>query len=340
MTLRFLLTFAVVMLVFALPSVWVFSPPLALPGSFGPESCRPVALWDNVAAKPIRGAEDMALAPGGNDIIFTAYDRRANPPEPGGLYLVSLSELEDADAIEPRALYRAQPGADMFRPHGFAVSDDGSRLALVNRPAKAEAEILIGNLDNQGWAPDTRLTGEKLCRANDLSFVSGTDDALFVSLDRQACSTAISDLMPGARTGRVAAFEGGELRIVRESLAFPNGLVGAFVAETRGMRLSQPGEQPIGLPGGPDNLTLDESGRIIAALHPKLISLWAYRAGWQEAAPSRVVRVDPDARSVEILFDDPRGALIAGATVALQMDNLLVLGSALDEGLLVCREGG
>jgi hypothetical protein len=74
-------------------------------------------------------------------------------------------------------------------------------------------------------------------------------------------------------------------------------------------------------------------------VHP---SIWRYAAALKLGlgkAPSRVVRIDPASAEVEVVFDDPRGDVFAGATVAVERDDVLILGSATDEGLLVCNGG-
>lgn len=335
---RRLLAFSLVALVLALPAIWVLTSPVSLFARFGHDECQRVVLRDAVSGQAIVGAEDMALSASGNLLLFTAYDRRADDLAPGGLYVLDLEALSTGEELLPRLLYAGAPEALPFRPHGLAISLAGNRLAVVNRPGPATAEVLIGELGPEDWLPDRRITGERLCRANDLTFTGAPGDALAITLDRSECTAALADLMPGARTGSVVLFDGGALGILREGLAFPNGIAGPYVAETRSMRVTRPGSQPLRLPGGPDNLTMDERGWIVAAVHPKLVLLALYRAGWRGAAPSRAVRVDPDDGEVQVLFDDPTGALFSAATVALQTDDLLILGSAFDEGLLVCRE--
>ena len=92
------------------------------------------------------------------------------------------------------------------------------------------------------------------------------------------------------------------------------------------------------VPGGPDNLNWDGLGGLIVALHPSLFRVGAYLYGYNDTAPSRIVRVDLD-RNLEVLFDDPAGALFSGASVAVLSGGVLVAGSVRDAGLLVCRKG-
>ena len=104
--------------------------------------------------------------------------------------------------------------------------------------------------------------------------------------------------------------------------------------------LEGPGElkegRRIALPGGPDNLTMS-GDKIVAAVHPSTMRLAAALKLGIGKAPSRVVKVDPANGFVDLLFDDPSGKTFAGATVAVERDGALILGSATDEGLLVCN---
>ncbi|MEM1297741.1 MAG: hypothetical protein AAGH68_00580 [Pseudomonadota bacterium] len=329
---------AVISLALALAGIWVFAPPTELPAEFSEADCRRVSLADDVTGNLIIGAEDIALTPSENELLFTAHDRRAPDNPSGGLYAVSTFALEAGEsALTATRIYAGEDTDRAFRPHGFALSRDGSRLALVNRPTSGSAEVLIGPVENLSWAPEERLAGERLCRANDLSFTADAAE-LYITLDRADCAPSAQDLIPGAASGRLARFDGTALTEPVLGLSFPNGLAGGYVAETRAMQISQPGGGAIRLPGGPDNLSVDQDGWIVAAVHPKLLQLWLYRSGWRQTAPSRIVRVDPEDGEIRVLFDDTAGRLFSGATSAIYGNGLLVAGSAYDEGLLVCQE--
>jgi hypothetical protein len=107
------------------------------------------------------------------------------------------------------------------------------------------------------------------------------------------------------------------------------------VAETRSNRLLRPDGSAVDLPGAPDNLTASTEGLVIA-LHPSLLRLWPYLAGWSEHAPTRIALVR-DGGAVELLYDDPAGARFSAATTAVLADGRLIAGSVRDAGLLVCR---
>lgn len=194
---------------------------------------------------------------------------------------------------------------------------------------------------------------------------------------------AISAPAPATKVASNQAEKGFLLVIAPESLHFANGIValpgtdladgrgGVLVAETRGARVRTIGLPPLRplagdrtddrappsrpnssfrVPGGPDNLTRNSRGRVIAALHPNLLRYGAYRYDWPPGrlgailglrrAASRVVRIDPDSGRVETLLDIPPDAkepAFHGASVALALGDHLILGGAREDGLMVCR---
>ena len=94
----------------------------------------------------------------------------------------------------------------------------------------------------------------------------------------------------------------------------------------------------IAVPGGPDNLSATKDGKIIAAAHPSLWRLGLNRKMGVGKAPSRIIKADIQSGDVEVLFNDPSGQTFSAATVAVETENGLVVGSVTDEGLLICRE--
>jgi sugar lactone lactonase YvrE len=301
-------------------------------------------LTDTATDRAIIGIEDMELLPDGDTLILSALDRltlewRPDEALEGGLYEVSLARLAGG---QPWATPIIQPGTvrgGLF-PQGIAISDDGERLAFVNRSRDGTVSIIAGALARGTFSPRATRTEPLFCRANDLIFAGGGSLAMRVTLDRESCGVSWADLKPSSTTGRVISVDLGGVsapKIEETGLAFANGIAGLYVAETRGSRLRHRLDRPVDLPGGPDNLTWDPFGGLIAALHPSLYRLAAYRYGYQDTAPSRIVRVDLD-RAVEVLFDDTGGKVFSGASVGVLAGGTLAAGSMRDAGLLVCRK--
>ena len=291
----------------------------------------------------------MALLPDGNTLILSAMDRLAREWRPettpeGGLFKVSLKRLAAGEAWAAPIVWPGAVAGGLF-PHGLAVSTDGERLAFINRGINRAGDgtvsIVGGTLTRGAFSLRTTRFDPLFCRANDLEFSGGGAMALRVTLDRGDCGLSWADLKPGSTSGRVVSVNLGGLappKIEQTGLAFANGIAGLYVAETRGWRLHHRLDRPVELPGGPDNLTWDGLGGLIAALHPSLFRLAAYRYGYHDTAPSRIVRVDLG-RNIEVLFDDPAGEVFSGTSVAVLAGGVLVAGSIRDAGLLVCKAG-
>ena len=340
------MTTLVVLVAVLLPLFWLFRPPAQLPARFSAEDCARVALTDTTSGRPVVGVEDMALMPDGDTLILSALDRlarqwRLTEAPDGGLYATSLTRLAAGEEwAAPIAGAAGFP--DGLAPHGIAVSDDGRHLALVNRTRDGETRIVSGSLSGRSFTPRHRRGGPAFCRANDLDFTGDGPTRLSVTLDRADCGISWADLRPGATTGRVISVDlaSADPPVTEMSdLSFANGIAGLWVAETRASRLHHQLDRPVTLPGGPDNLTWDDTGGLVTAVHPSMMQIAAYLFGYSDSAPTRILRIAPD-RSVEVLFDDPGGDTLSGATVGILWNGILVAGSAVDAGVMVCRKGG
>lgn len=329
----------------------------ASPPTYAAESCSRVALVDAASGERIRGAEDLAVDSGGDRLIVSAHDRRAvaravwaqaaQAPQ-GGVYAVAFDVLR-AGAGEAAAspLIAAGAVAGGLRPHGVVYIPQTDEIAFVNRGyqkingrLRLQSNIVRASAREDG---SVHADAPSHCAANDLI---ADDVGLLVSFDHGACDwrRSVEDVFRLRRSG-VADAKGAALF---DSAAYANGLArlddGALaIGATREnalLILAGPGDmnetRRIALPGGPDNLTTSGE-KIIAAVHPSTMRLAAALRLGLGKAPSRVVKVDPASGAMELLFDDPTGRVFSGATVAVEREGALILGSATDEGLLVCR---
>lgn len=334
---RLMLAAGGMILAIILFTLWLLTPINPVPAKYAASECRRLAVRDIDTGQAIRGIEDLALMPDGDSLILSAHDRKDAGRPNGGLYRLSLWGIGSAEAYSVRNLIGDQYADTAFRPHGIAVSGAGDRLAVINRTAPGQAVVELGDLVGETWSASKRLTGTSLCRANDLNFVPAEVETLEITLDRANCGTAVADLLPGSTTGRTAIWDGGRLRVTREGLSFPNGIYGPFVAETRKNRILRPAGEPVRLPGGPDNLNREGGRTYIVAMHPSLRRLWLYLNGLWPTSASRIARVDMLTSEVDLLFDDPTGALFSAATSAIFAKDMLIAGSVADDGLLICQ---
>ena len=198
---------------------------------------------------------------------------------------------------------------------------DGRRPRWVMDPS-------VEVFDVRGLALHHRLTveGPSVCQANGI--VGVASDRFYVSNDAKACSATGKWLELAAGLDRSyvvrvvlgAAGTAPEVVPVVRRVRFANGLAAddehLYVAATRAGailafrrdRLRDHRDQGatdtpdavFRLGTGPDNLTGDGAGGLLAASHPSLFRLALYRHRWWPGAtaPSHVVRVDPRDGSV------------------------------------------
>ncbi len=318
----------------------------AEPDTLAPEhpldACERRLVVDPRLGRAISGAEDLALSTDGATLYVSAYDRLAleaaaktggDAPE-GGVFAVALDALLAGDVIgQPVLPLDALPGG--LRPHGVDV--DGERLLAVVRPI-GDGAVMGGLVEMSLSGGQARRIDGPWCAANDVAF---TPEGAAVTLDRETCpGRGLLETVFGLPTGRVLGLDAEE---IASGLAFANGVAALpggrlAVAETRARRVRLlPGGEAFALPGAPDNLTVDAQGGLVIAVQPDLIAFARYRYGRAEAAPSRIVALDPDGGAVSMLFDDPDGAVFSGATVGVAAGGALIVGSVRERGLLVCR---
>ena len=309
--------------------LWLITPEAPLQARFAPGDCRQVALSDPRTGRAVIGVEDMALAPDGT-LILSAHDRLDPAWPDGGVYGLRLRGPAAGAAL--RRL--DAPRSGVFRPHGIALDPEMRRLAVINRVGVGAARVEIGWLGPNGWDPDQLVEDRRLCRANDLTF---RGRVVVATLDRADCGVSLRDLSPWAATGALARLGPAGLTFETTGLRFPNGIDGQAVAESRAGAIRLGPGAGLMVPGAPDNLTRDHEGALIAALHPSLLRLFLMRQGVLRRAGSRIVRIE--GQVIEMLFDDPRGQVISGATVGMLADGRLLIGSATAPGLVVCEKG-
>ena len=329
---------------------------------FSTAMCRPITLRDNDTNALIVGAEDIAIDHKNGDLFISAYDRRAveksasrksssKIPE-GGLYKVNFETLSTMpNELSLKSLIRREDVEGGLRPHGITLDQQSNEVVFINRAFKKigknwKQSSHIRRVGAKGAIIITQST-KTHCAANDLVTNKST---VLVSFDHANCnwSGRMEDIFNLPRSGIVGE---NTSRPFFQTARHANGLIALgetkmVLAATRDkalhfLRPNHDGSlEPTGtvkVPGGPDNLTLGQDGKIIAAVHPSLFKMGLHRKlGWGRAG-SRIVSVDPDTRHVTLLYDDPSGKQFQAATVGARHDNILVLGSVTDKGLLVCK---
>lgn len=330
---------------------------------YASDQCRRVALIDEASASPIRGAEDIVLDTAGARVFISAYDRRATEKAArrkaamdvqGGVYAVDLEALFNpkTDEISVRSLAAPESFAGGLRPHGIAYDATNKELVFINRTYEREGRKwqMTPRLQRIG-ANGEMFVGEPgpaHCAAND---VVADASGVFTTFDHSGCgwTAGIEDVLALKRSGIVSDGDEGAPPVFK-GVAFANGLARTVsgdlvMAATRERALVIVGKTSNGVterarikvPGGPDNLSIGHDGDIIAAVHPAMLRLALNRKFGIGRAPSRLVSVDADTGRVDILFDDPKGAMFSAATVGVETPAGLIAGSVTDTGLMICE---
>ena len=322
------------------------------------DECRKVLLFDAATRLSIVGAEDIAFDAAGDRLIVSAYDRRrveaaaktrAEPPT-GGLYAVPRASLRRGPSATATPLARPDAVPGGLRPHGVDFNSLTGEIAFVNRGYVSKGTgsrraPAVMSLDRGGRMHSLLSADITHCAANDV--LAGAE--IIVSFDHGKCGGRgfLEDVFG---LGRAGLMLNGDVAL--DGVRFANGLArlpdgGIALAETRarairlvdvnGAQIIQ--RRTLRTPGGPDNLSIAQNGDVVAAVHPSPLRIGLHRKLGIGAAPSRIVRIDPESGAVTTLFDDRAPALFAAATAAVEIDDALYAGSVLDEGLLVCQRG-
>lgn len=325
--------------------------------AFATSDCTRVSLVDAQSQTPVFGAEDLAIDAQGGRLFVSAYDRRAaeraaRSPEraipEGGLYSVALAAIASGDPrIEATSLVAQGETPGGLRPHGISFDAASGALDVINRTYEKTP---------RGWRMTPRLltlfaaeAGDAQpaapalrCAANDIARLDG---APVYSFDHKSCGAAavLENIAGGGGVG-VSTLSGAQLfagaRFANGLAALESGAIALAATREKALYiLSDAAPRRIAIPAAPDNLSLAPDGAIIAATHPSLVRLALQRRMGIGRAGAQVYAVRPENGAARLLFEDRRGRTFSAASAAVMADGMLILGSPMEPGLLICRSG-
>lgn len=332
--------------------------------------CRAARLVDGGRGLIVTGAEDLVVDPASGVVLVSAYNRQAGPDAPGraeaaGLYALDAGAMTTEGTLAVRPLALAFKAERPLFPHGISLwsGADGGLLYAVNRiyesgeGAIQPVAIEVFDWDGSDLSYRDTLADPLLCRANDL--IALESDSVLITADRGACDGfgILVENMFGLAGGHVLHWDGRSLRRVAEGLGFANGIAvrgdRTYVAATRDAAihvfetaaligpqiggLAKPIAR-IDLPAGPDNLSWDQDGHLLAAAHPDLFGLFLYRERWfgTDSAPSRVLRIDTNAGQPIAQPYRSDGPPLSAATSAVEVDGRLIIAGGHTDTILIC----
>ncbi|MEM6413448.1 MAG: hypothetical protein AAF720_02190 [Pseudomonadota bacterium] len=337
---------------------------------FDISECRRIDLVNGQTGESIVGAEDFAIDTLRDRLIISAYDRRrvenaagkgAQSIPQGGVFSVSFSDLITTGqrrlAVEP--LIQPSSISGGLRPHGISYQAATDEIIFINRAyerrsSKKSSWQRVTRLEKVGGDGAIFMGDEKPihCAAND---VFSDDGQIWLSHDHSFCGwrAAFEDVFGLKKSGILTLSEKpSDLpHSVASNIQFANGLtqiddITYALAATREAQIVfyQKSENDFieksrfDVPGGPDNFLMTTEGTLTVAVHPSLMAMGLHRKLGIGTAPSRIVDVNYTKGTYRLLFDDVAGKLWSGATVAYAKDNWLAIGSATDEGILLCQK--
>jgi len=231
-------------------------------------------------------------------------------------------------------------------------------MAINHRKDGSQSVEILGLDYADGVAkllPHSSIEGGLLVSPNDLFAVG--PDRFYVSNDhvtKTALGRFSEDYLLWPRADLVY-FNGTNFRVPVQRMAFPNGVyvtpdgTHLYVAVTNERRVIAMSREPffgnlteigsLSLPMRPDNISADAQGRLIIAGHPSLLRVNQFRTDSSKPSPSEVMRITLDKAGVptgyETIFANDGGLIGASSSAAVAGKQLLI-GSVLDDKLLIC----
>lgn len=311
------------------------------------------------------GSEDIVLDRIAGRMFIASDDRRATAtgsPKRGAVYVLPIRGAETISARLDAT--KGMPAA--FHPHGISrfVDETGrATIMVVNHPAGFN-DYTGTTVEIYDVLADTTLAHRRtvsvagLTRINDILAI-GPDSFYATSesdLVRGSIAESLSIITESDRSGAVWYFDGNIGKKLAGGIGFANSL--ALMADGRTLFVSGTTSRTIYIYDrdpqtnlitqrdaafigtGPDNLDIEEDGRVWISAHPKLLSFVQHAGNPDKGAPSQVIILEPAAGGAggkvdQIYLKDSNDGF-SGASVAVRDGDTMVLGSVFEAGIRVC----
>ena len=309
------------------------------------------------------GAEDIALDHDSGIAFISATDRRmimaGKSSTQDGIYVMKAGHPE-------QGITKLEGTPADFHPHGISIlrDRDGTlTLMAVNHPLKGPAQVVIFNV-MQVFLPDgtsklflhhvKTVTDDLLFSPNDVVAVG--KDRFYATNDhgsRSDLGVTLENYLMLPRA-YVVYYDGQHMSQAVTGLRYANGinissdLSHVYVAETIGRDVKTFSREPISgalkqvddfdIPGGVDNIDVDDAGNLWVAAHPKLFSFVAYASDPSKPSPSEIFRVavfDGVPHSSFPVFTST-GKEIGASSIGAVMGDQMLIGSVFDPKILDC----
>ena len=310
----------------------------------------------------IMAPEDIAIDTKTQTAFISSLDRRlvtaqnaSSSGTRGSIRTLDLSSVKPGAEISFKDVTPDMP--KRFHPLGLSLftGEDGTRRLFVINQADGDAHVV----------EIFRLTSDKMMHEKTIELgadVEFANDVLATGPDSfyvtdSAGSTAVTRSLNFAlqrRNSKVFYFDGNKITQVASDFVMANGIAMSkngeqiYVLDTfsRSLRflkrdvtsglLENNGLLFIGT--GVDNIDVAEDGSLWMATHPRLIDFALYAIGLKAESSSQVIHAVPGKKGggeVRTRYLD-LGKEISGSSVAVAYKDGFIIGSALDNKLVIC----
>ena len=271
--------------------------------------------------------------------------------------------LLDLNAPEPRPRPALTFDPPDFRPHGMSLyraGDGAMRLFVISHSPLTDGtvrqEVHIFEQSATGAFSLVRTVRDPLIRKPNAIVAVGMDQ-FYLANDSGAANgwERMQEMAFRRGLSTLAYFDGTRMRAVDTGLKSASGIAASpdgtriYVSETTGARVriysrnAASGdlnlEDLLDIGSAPDNLNVDEQGRVWIAAHAKSLALVRSFMSEKNLAPTQILRFDPVATGAARLRQvySNSGDAISGAAVGAVYNQSLLMGSITDRKLLRCR---
>lgn len=307
------------------------------------DQCRAVTIFP--------GTEDVTIDPEIGVAFVSADDRRATfagAPAQGGVYALRLDGTDRVAKVSPDSFGE-------FHPHGLSLwrGEDGrKRLFVINHTLRNGDKVEIFDVG----------TGGALLHVDSVSFpemtspndVLGVGPRSFYVTNDKAFKTGFlsqAEAYLALPLASLAYFDGQSGKIAARGLAYANGVnmssdgktvyASAFLGRNVTVYDRDPAtgaltkRKSIPVNTGPDNIEVASDGALWIGGHSKVFDFLKHVKDPSHAAPSHVIRVNPESGTVEDMLIDTEGTINASSVGAVY-DDTLIVGSVFDDHVMVC----
>ena len=328
----------------ALIVIWLLSVLLPVAGTF--QTLKPKLVEVCTSLDVFPGTEDIAIDHATGLAFVSATDRRTD--RGGGIFLIDLDNPVSATRVSP-------PDQADFHPHGISLwhgTGSETRLFAISHASNGDDTVEIFDVAEGGSLSHLEsISFPAMYSPNDLLAVGPRQ--FYASNDRGEDTGLIGTLEPyfGLPLSSAVYYDGTDGRRIKKGLVTSNGINQSldgktiYIAEPLKRRIKvydrdiSTGEltrrATIKVNTAPDNIDVDQDGTIWVAGHSEIFKFLAHAQDAAKAAPSHVVKIDPDSHAVEDVFISIDGEINASSVGAVLGDTLLV-GAVFDSNVMIC----